>query len=155
MKTKKGFTLVELMVVIAIIALLTSIITSSLFGSRAKARDAKRISDIGQLQLTLAIFFDRCKQYPATLTLGANNGCPAGITLQSYTSSIPIAIDGSAYDYTVDTNSYTNYVLHTKLESTNEVIKDSLSNTSKPSFASGFNCYDSTSYPLEYCLGPN
>ncbi|MFH1171716.1 MAG: type II secretion system protein, partial [bacterium] len=50
MKKQKGFTLVELLVVIAIIGLLSTIAFISLNRARAKARDAKRISDVRELQ---------------------------------------------------------------------------------------------------------
>ena len=49
MKNKKGFTLIELLVVIAIIGLLSTLAVVSLNGARAKARDAKRVSDIKQI----------------------------------------------------------------------------------------------------------
>jgi prepilin-type N-terminal cleavage/methylation domain-containing protein len=61
---KKGFTLVELIVVIAIIGILTGIVTTNFASSRSRARDAKRISDLGHIQLALELYFDRCKQYP-------------------------------------------------------------------------------------------
>ena len=54
MQNKKGFTLIELLVVIAIIGLLSSIAVVSLNGARAKARDAKRVSDVKQLSLLSA-----------------------------------------------------------------------------------------------------
>jgi len=56
--TKKGFTLIELLVVIAIIGILSSVVLVSLNSSRAKARDAKRIADLGQLQTALALYLD-------------------------------------------------------------------------------------------------
>jgi len=49
MKNKKGFTLIELLVVIAIIGLLSTLAVVSLNGARAKARDAKRVSDVKQI----------------------------------------------------------------------------------------------------------
>jgi len=46
---KRGFTLVEMLIVIAIIGIISSIISISLFVSRAKARDVKRKSEIAQI----------------------------------------------------------------------------------------------------------
>ncbi|MCH8050209.1 type II secretion system protein [Patescibacteria group bacterium] len=61
---KGGFTLIELLVVIAIIGILSSVVLASLNTARQKARDARRISDLGQVQLALELYFDSCTQYP-------------------------------------------------------------------------------------------
>src|SRR3989338_11439327 len=65
-KKSKGFTLIELLVVISVISLLASIIFASLNDARAKARDARRKSDIHQFQLALEYYLDTNGIYPAS-----------------------------------------------------------------------------------------
>lgn len=63
-KHNKGFTLIELLVVIAIIGLLSSIVLVSLNSARQKARDARRLIDMKQIQLALALYYDSNDSYP-------------------------------------------------------------------------------------------
>src|SRR3989338_9047207 len=68
-KNKRGFTLIELLVVIAIIGVLASIVLASLNNARRKSRDARRITDVKQIQLALELYFDgQGNQYPAAST---------------------------------------------------------------------------------------
>lgn len=60
----KGFTLIELLVVIAIIGILSSVVLASLNTARTKARDAKRLSDMRQMQLALEFYYDSFGRYP-------------------------------------------------------------------------------------------
>ncbi len=62
----RGFTLIELLVVIAVIALLSLIGVSSLNTSREKARDAKRVADVRQIQTALQLYYSDENEYPAT-----------------------------------------------------------------------------------------
>ncbi|PCI28609.1 hypothetical protein COB52_03410 [Candidatus Kaiserbacteria bacterium] len=71
LKENRGFTLIELLVVIAIIGLLSSVVLASLNSAREKSRDARRISDVKQLQTAFEIFFDdqgAVPSYPAGTT---------------------------------------------------------------------------------------
>lgn len=135
-KSQKAFTLIELMVVVAIIGILTAIVVANLTKAKARSRDAKRISDINQVQLALELFFDRCNQYPTLLNgmpnTGATNGCPIGINLGTFISKIPtppnpgenyyygVKVEGSGVDI-----SYTDYVLKAVLEGSNSALTDS------------------------------
>ena len=68
-KKSQGFTLIELLVVIAIIGILASIIAVSLGSARAKGRDAKRISDINNLRLSLEEYYNDNGSYPTVLSV--------------------------------------------------------------------------------------
>lgn len=61
---KKGFTIVELLVVVAIIALLASMVIISVQHSKAKSRDAKRVTDINTLVTALAFYNNNFGSYP-------------------------------------------------------------------------------------------
>ena len=73
-KKQNGFTLVELLVVIVVIILLATISIFALNGQRAKARDAKRISDIRQIRTALEFYRSDEGEYPIVsepIVLGA------------------------------------------------------------------------------------
>ncbi|MFA6464090.1 MAG: prepilin-type N-terminal cleavage/methylation domain-containing protein [Candidatus Paceibacterota bacterium] len=70
---KKGFTLIELMVVISIISLLSSIVLTSLNTARVRARDARRMSDITELRNALQLIAnDNGGIYPPSTYWGIN-----------------------------------------------------------------------------------
>jgi len=149
---KRGFTLIELLVVIAIIGVLTGIILVSLSGSKARARDAQRVSDLAQLQLALELFYDRCNQYPFGLSTSSGGlGCPSGITLGSYISIIPTPPAGAgqnSYDYGPDVvnGKPVSYYLHAKLEYPNAAVAKG-QNSPPP-------CSNSST-SVDYCVAPN
>jgi len=99
---KKGFTLIELLVVIAIIGILTAVVLANLTSAKAKSRDAKRISDLAQLQLALTLVFDKCNEYPASIAID-DTICTVNETaykLSSFITKIPTdPSSGSEYAY--------------------------------------------------------
>jgi prepilin-type N-terminal cleavage/methylation domain-containing protein len=71
---KRGFTLIELLLVVAIIGILTTIIIGNLTGAKSAGRDARRVSDIKQIQLALKIYYTDKGFYPATLSVLVTDG---------------------------------------------------------------------------------
>jgi len=60
----EAFTLIELLVVVAIIGMLASVILVSLGNARAKARDARRLSDAHQVRSGLDLYQINAGGYP-------------------------------------------------------------------------------------------
>ncbi len=81
-----GFTLVEMLVVVGIVALLASIVTVAIYSSRQRARDARRIADINQVRIALEQYFKDRKRYPNPEPEGY---CGLVTALTSYMSSLP------------------------------------------------------------------
>jgi len=70
-KTLRGFTLIELVVVIAIIGMIMTVSFVSFSNARQKARDTKRLSDVTQIQNALSVYFRDEGRYPETMTFGS------------------------------------------------------------------------------------
>lgn len=75
-----AFTLVELLVVIAVIGILSAVVVISTNSAKGKARDAIRLSDMSSIQMSLALYYDDKGKYPdsakpATLPCTATSNC--------------------------------------------------------------------------------
>ena len=64
--SKKGFSLVELLVVIVIIAVLSVVAYSAIGGYTVKARDSKRKQDLGIMQQAMEIYYAEKGVYPSS-----------------------------------------------------------------------------------------
>lgn len=127
-KSTRGFTLIELLVVIAIIGLLASIVLVSLNSSRKKARDAKRMGDLQQIENALELYIDSNLVYPGSSTtfwwISDNNfpgalGYPPCATsggLAPYLPNVCATKDSQGYPYAYTKKTDGNYKLGARFE---------------------------------------
>lgn len=91
-KLQKGFTLLELMVVIAIIGILASVAAVSFNSARSKATDAKIIANAEAAQKAISLHFIDTETYPADVTgvTAAKDNVPVPVanTLNPYLSKM-------------------------------------------------------------------
>jgi general secretion pathway protein G len=134
----KGFTLIELLVVVAILGSLVGLVATNFMGSQAKARDARRKSDLTQIQRALELFYNDHGRYPAESTnriagCGAtsSSACPWGSDFTDgngtvYMDTIPAErMSGYNYIYNVDTvGGYLRYQIYAHLENENDPVLD-------------------------------
>ena len=102
-----GFSLIELMAVIAIIGILSTVMFATYSTARERARDSQRITEIKQLQLGLELYFEACtRTYPGSLSVSANDGCRGSVTFGDFLHTIPDDPQGNAYEYSTTGSSY-------------------------------------------------
>lgn len=77
-KLAQGFTLIELLVVISIIGMLASVVLVSLQGARNKAKDAKLIAEVKELQKALELYRLDNGKYPGVGTDSSWHSTAAG-----------------------------------------------------------------------------
>ena len=127
---KKAFTVVEMLVVIAIMSIMLVYILINIKKSRLQARDKVRVSDIQKIRLALEEYKLHCGEYPNRLELTANNGCHNGEHLSDFLSVIPVA-PALAYPFP-------SYLYQYRVSNDNNYLYAGLSTSSNP----GSKCYD-------------
>ena len=68
MKGRKGFTLIEVLIVIVVIAILAAIVVPRLLGAGREAREASLRAHLQELRNALGLFQAQCGDYPEFLT---------------------------------------------------------------------------------------
>lgn len=98
-KQKKGFTLIEILIVVAIIAILASVVLVGLGPTQQAGRDARRLSDLHEMQNGLELFYNKCGYYPGTAPSGV---CAATATTGYSTGATPLnaALTGAGLQIT-------------------------------------------------------
>ncbi len=106
--SERGFTLVELMVVVAIIALLAAIIIPNYVHSRASAAVAQSEANMKQIATALELYYTDNQQYPASGTVtpalftGGKAGKGGTVGGNPYLNATPYnALQREQYKYTL------------------------------------------------------
>jgi len=103
-KREKGFTLIEILIVVAIIGILSSIVLVGLGSFRSRGRDARRVADLREVQNALELYYAKTGAYP----VGKNVGV-ATLNLQNEgigVTKIPSDPGSGTYQYGSDGKSY-------------------------------------------------
>lgn len=124
---EKGFTLIELMVVVAIIGILTALVTVNLQDARERARDVQRKADVKSVQQALELYKnDHIPQtYPSTATWRTD--LQSGGYMQTVPNDPTFASTGNwtNYSYTLNATDPLKYTVVACLENSADPNKDS------------------------------
>ena len=85
LKRQSGFTIIELLIVIAIIGILATLVLTNFQGAQAKGRDTVRTSDMNSVYQKLEEFYNENGGYPdgaldGTVAVGVNEAEATGTT---------------------------------------------------------------------------
>lgn len=165
-KFRQGFTLIEMLVVVAIISILAGIVITGVTGFQASARDTKRVADLKQMQAYLDLYFNREGHYPnTTFTTWTALKTEMDTKLNVKIPVDPINNATHRYFYATDADDQSKYALGAGLERDNRVLDDDLDSadltTRETDYAITYvftdgetkaSCDDGTVAPFGYCI---
>ncbi len=146
-KFSKGFTLIEMLIVITIIALLASLILVGMGGARAKTRDSRRIADLHNVMNALELYYAKEGAYPE----GTYSSDTDWETFKAILTNAGIGVTRMPKDPLSNTDYYyqyggttTDYVLGALLEQDDAALDDDID----------INLYGIDCAGLVYCIRP-
>ena len=92
--SRRGFTLIEILIVVAIIGILSSVALVGLNVTRRKGNDARRIADLRQIQHAVELYYQKCNYYPGDAQSGPDCD-PRGGSLTPSWDALTSAVVGS------------------------------------------------------------
>lgn len=96
-KNNKGFSLIELLVVISIIGILLSVLVTNFMGARERAKDSQKVQDMSGLKNALRLYYNDNQAYPTP----ASN--MVGVGISAYYPGIS-SVNSVGYTYAVSTD---------------------------------------------------
>lgn len=123
-KLNKGFTLLEMIIVIAIITIMTVTISSNYLTAQKRARDARRRADAVTLQSALELYNNTNNSYPTINSITSTswnttlpNVLHTALVGESYISSLPFdPVNAGLYLYTYVSPAGTQYCIRVRQE---------------------------------------
>ena len=155
-----GFTLIEILIVVAIIAILASVVLVGVGPTQREGRDSRRISDLQGVQNVLELYNNHCGFYPggAACAAGAivgsadNGGYGKMVTAITGTPQVGVSqvpedpTNQGTYVYMYGSNGINSYTLGAQLED----LGNAVLRTSPSSTLNGVPCSPTSGV---YCVG--
>ena len=122
LRNDRGFTIVELLVVIVVIAILVALTLPNLFGLQRRARDDDRKNDLKNIQSALETYYSDNNVYPDAMA----------DLVPDYMQAVPDDPQGVGYTYAPTpagcTDACTSFALTANLENDNDPQADGSGN---------------------------
>lgn len=150
MMKQNAFTLIELMIVIAILGVLSVLIGGNFITSLKKGRDTQRKADLSNIQKALEMYYEDKKIFPTiTITFGSKlcetASCASGEKV--YMQKVPNdPISSKTYEIAIPANG-SSYKLYACFENTQQILPYAAALT--PGFAATCttSCFNNTTPP--------
>jgi len=136
MNLKKSFTLIELLIVIFILGILSSLIIGNFITSLKKGRDARRKGDLEQIQRALEMYYEDKRTYPSSFSFGSEFSDSGKIYMKKVPND---PISGKSYKYVYDSVN-NGYKLYACLENNQQILPYPTALTPEGEFNCSTNC---------------
>jgi type II secretory pathway pseudopilin PulG len=113
----RGFTIIEVLVILAVMALIAGIVVGSLTRGRDKADDTKRIADMKEIELAMRAHFEFNGAYPSGNGVELGVGGAIDDSISEYLTEVPD--NGYWYDDSFECDGSSHYVLMTEMTEEN------------------------------------
>lgn len=124
MKTQRGFTLIEVLVVVTLLSILATFSISNYSQIQKQGRDSRRKTDFSQVRAALELYYSVNNSYPVAAGI---YGLPwssvfsdAKGTYMKQLPTDPLGSKGTSYCYVPSGTPPTSYYLYAKLENTSD-----------------------------------